>query len=119
MFYDVLKRICDEKGTSPNAVAAKIGLSNSVATYWKKSGRPPKRETLEAIAENLNVPIDVLLERTESDICFEKLKQKAMDLQNKNAPDDHVRSEIIDMVFKLSDSQAEHLKALMEDMISE
>lgn len=119
MFYDVFQRICTKKGTTPNAICAKIGYSNSVATYWKKTGSTPKREALEKISEALCVPVDVLLEKTATDDEFEKLKQKALFMYKKNAPDDQVRSAIIDMVFKLSDSQAEHLKALMEDMISE
>lgn len=51
-FYDNLLAICKRKGTSPTAVAQKIGLSNSAATYWKR-GSFPRPETVMKIAEAL------------------------------------------------------------------
>lgn len=53
-FYEKLQKICADKHTSPSAVARKIGLSNSAATYWKK-GSTPKAETLRQLAEALGV----------------------------------------------------------------
>lgn len=62
MFYDIFNSLCVQNGTTPNAVCKSIGLSNSTATYWKNSGRPPKRETLEKIAERFNVSVNFLLQ---------------------------------------------------------
>lgn len=63
MFYDTFKQLCNERGTTPSAVCAKLGFSNSLATYWRKSGGTPKREALEKIAEYLGVSVDFLLGR--------------------------------------------------------
>ena len=62
-FYDIFKQACNELGTTPSAVCADLGFSNSLATYWKKSGGTPKREALEKIAHYLGVSVDFLLGR--------------------------------------------------------
>ena len=41
MFYDVFKRLCDEKGVSCNRAATEMGLSNATATKWKKNEEKP------------------------------------------------------------------------------
>jgi transcriptional regulator with XRE-family HTH domain len=65
MFYDRFSRLCREKETTPTAVCLALGYSNSLSTYWKKSGRTPKREALEKIAAHLGVSVDYLLDREE------------------------------------------------------
>lgn len=119
MFYDIFAQICRDNGTTPNAVCLELGLSNSTATYWKKSGKTPKRETLEKIAARFGVPVNYLLGRMEEQHIFNKLKAQVSYMEQKNAPDDEVRSEILDMVNQLSDSQAEKLRDFLEGMISE
>lgn len=73
MFYDNFDKLCKEKNTSPSAVCIKIGLSKTTSSYWKTSGRIPKRETLEKIAEYLGCSVDYLLGREEStrDMVYE------------------------------------------------
>ena len=61
MFYDVFKRLCDEKGVSCNRAATEIGLSNATATKWTKTGATPSGDTLSKIAVYFDVSIDVLL----------------------------------------------------------
>ena len=63
MFYDIFAQLCYDNMTTPNAVCLDLGLSNSTATYWKKSGKNPKRETLEKIAERFGVSVDYLIGR--------------------------------------------------------
>lgn len=41
MFYDTLKKLCDDAGTTPHAVCLELGLSQGAAPYWKKSGGTP------------------------------------------------------------------------------
>lgn len=38
MFYDTLKKLCDDAGTTPHAVCLALGLSQGAAPYWKKFG---------------------------------------------------------------------------------
>ena len=61
MFYDVFKRLCDEKGVSCNRAATEMGLSNATATKWKKPGATPSGDTLSKIAVYFDVSIDDLL----------------------------------------------------------
>lgn len=65
MFYDVLKSLCEEKGTTPTAVCLQLGFSHATASYWRKSGGTPKREALEKFAEFFGVSVDYLLGRQE------------------------------------------------------
>ena len=60
MFYDNFIKLCAKKGESPNAVAAKLGLSTGTVTWWKK-GRMPREPLLYKIAEYFNVSVDFLL----------------------------------------------------------
>ena len=61
MFYDVFKRLCDEKGVSCNRAATEMGLSNATATKWKKTGATPSGDSLSKIAVYFDVSIDDLL----------------------------------------------------------
>ena len=61
MFYDVFKRLCDEKGIICNRAATEMGLSNATATKWKKTGATPSGDTLSKIAVYFDVSIDDLL----------------------------------------------------------
>ena len=63
MFYDTLKKLCDDAGTTPHAVCLALGFSQAAAPYWKKSGGTPKREALEKFSEYFGVSVDYLLGR--------------------------------------------------------
>lgn len=66
MFYEIFEKLCKEKNTSPFACCKAVGLAGGTAAYWKKSGKIPKRESLEKIAEYLGCSVDYLLGREES-----------------------------------------------------
>lgn len=63
MFYETFEALCKQNGISPFACCKEIGLSGGSAAYWKKSGRTPKRETLEKLAERFGVTVDYLIGR--------------------------------------------------------
>ena len=54
MFYEQLKQICDQRGTSPSSVLGKIGMSKANITFWK-SGQLPTLETIFRLAAQLEV----------------------------------------------------------------
>ena len=54
VFYNLLKEICTEKGTSPSAVAQAAGFSKSNVTNWR-NGQAPKLDTIIKLAERLGV----------------------------------------------------------------
>ena len=74
MFYKIFEDLCYKNKTSPFAICKEIGLSGGTAAYWKKSGKAPKRETLEKISERFNVSVDYLLgrEKTATDISVDR-----------------------------------------------
>lgn len=61
MFFNRFKTLCDHKGVSCKRAAEEMGLSNSIATKWKKTGATPQGETLNRIAEYFGVSVDFLL----------------------------------------------------------
>ena len=60
MFYDRLKELCREKGTSLSAVLNEIGLSTGCTGSWKK-GQLPKGDALVKIAKYLDTSIDYIV----------------------------------------------------------
>lgn len=64
LFWDRFYDACRLRGTSPNAVCAKIGLSAAAASHWK-SGVMPKADALAAVCDVLDCSADYLLGRTD------------------------------------------------------
>lgn len=62
MFYEILKQLCTDNGTTPTALAKKLKLSTSKVTLWK-NGTEPSAKYLIAIADYFNVSVDFLLGR--------------------------------------------------------
>ena len=60
MFWENFSKLCDENGTTPNAVATAVGFSNAICTKWK-NGTVPKGKTLNLLAEYFGVSVDYLL----------------------------------------------------------
>lgn len=61
MFFDVFKVLCEKKGVSCKRATEDMGLSNSIATKWKKTGAMPQGDTLNKIAAYFGVSADYLL----------------------------------------------------------
>lgn len=62
MFYDRFCELSKRKGKTPNMAVAEIGLSNSIATTWKKRGSTPHGDTLLKIADYFGVSVDELID---------------------------------------------------------
>lgn len=62
MFYDKFKALCDLKGVSVSKAASEIGLSNSTATKWKKTGATPDGSTIVKAANYFDVPTDYFMD---------------------------------------------------------
>jgi len=61
MFYDRFKKLCEKKGVSCSKAISDIGLSNSTATKWKKTGALPTLDTLLKIAAYFDMPYQQLI----------------------------------------------------------
>lgn len=64
MFYEIFKKLCDERGTNPTAVALDMGISTSLTSRWKHGGKP-RIETLNKIADYFQVSTTYLLGLTD------------------------------------------------------
>lgn len=60
MFWENFVSLCSQNGTSPNAVAAQLGLSSGSVTAWK-NGAVPRETTLKKIADFFSVTVDHLI----------------------------------------------------------
>lgn len=61
MFFEQLKLICAMRGTTPTSVIRKIGLSSGNVTSWK-NGSSPKKDILEKLAKELDVPVSAFFD---------------------------------------------------------
>ena len=64
MFYDRLKELCSESGTTITALLVKLGFSTSKSTAWKY-GAMPRADVVTILAEHFNVSTDYLLGNAE------------------------------------------------------
>ena len=61
MFYDILKKLCEEKNISPSKAATECGISRSTVTWWKQHKTSPNSEQVSKLAEYFGVSTDYLL----------------------------------------------------------
>lgn len=76
MFYDIFKRLCEEKGITPTKASAEIGFSKGSVSYWKKKwtqgeDAKPDSYTAAKIADFFGVSVDYLLGRTDDPINYD------------------------------------------------
>lgn len=92
MFYDRFKSLCEANRVSCKKAVMDIGLSNSIATKWKKTGATPNGDTLLKIAAFFKISVEELLGE-----------------ENKPAPDGgeltETQREAIELIMKMSDEQ--------------
>ena len=55
-FHENLKRICDERGTTPTALLRSMGVATSKVTMWN-NGSLPKEEMMVRLAQELNCSV--------------------------------------------------------------
>ncbi|MDE6034450.1 MAG: helix-turn-helix domain-containing protein [Ruminococcus sp.] len=73
-FYERLRVICSENGTTVTNMLSKLGISTGSTGNWKK-GQLPKGDVLIKIADYLNTSIDyILLGEYRSDVSKDEKK---------------------------------------------
>ena len=60
MFYDNLRAVCAEKGTTVTTVLKELHMSTGSTGKWKE-GSIPKIDTVMQLAEHLDVSLDYLV----------------------------------------------------------
>ncbi len=94
-FWSNFVKLCNEHGTSPNAIAKELGISSGSVTGWK-NGAFPRDGTLIKIAVYFNVSTDYLLGKTDQ-------KEKPTETGEIQAAYDHAPDEIKAAIRKLLD----------------
>ena len=61
MFYDLFKKLCDDRNISVSKACIEIGLSRSIAAKWKNTKTNPSADVLPKIAKYFGVSVDYLL----------------------------------------------------------
>ena len=72
LFFARFQALCQNAGTSPNAVAKTLGIPSGSVTAWKQ-GALPRSATLQKIAAHFGVTVDCLMGKEEA-ISDEALK---------------------------------------------
>ena len=67
LFYDKINELCSKRGISITALAIELGLSKGTPTNWKKMTKPPRANTLKAIADYFGVTVEYLMSDEEAD----------------------------------------------------
>lgn len=91
MFYERLKELCKQKGTTVTTVVKELGMSTGNISKWK-NGNKPKADSVSALAEYLGVSTDYLL-------GIEEVKQKSLDILDSQ-------------VFTLTDKEKDFIRRL-------
>jgi transcriptional regulator with XRE-family HTH domain len=86
VFFDNFYSACKQKNTTPNGVAKILGISSGSVTSWK-NGTLPKSETLNKIAEHLEVSTDYLLGKENSLPPLSDREQELLDLFRQMSPE--------------------------------
>ena len=73
--YAALDKLCQEHGTTPTALALKLGLSKGNTTSWTKGGNPSV-EVLLQLSDELNCTTDYLLTGKEKSLSPELSEDK-------------------------------------------
>lgn len=65
MFYDIFKKLCDQRGIKPGPAAEACGINRSNVSLWKSKGYTPRGDALQSIADYFGVSADYLLGKEE------------------------------------------------------
>lgn len=83
MYYDMFKKLCEEKNVKPSNVSKSTGIPTSTLTNWKKGKFTPKIDKLQKIADYFNVPLSYLTSdyseiQDEARETYKRLKENEM-----------------------------------------
>ncbi len=99
----IIKETAKKKGISTGAMLEEVGLNKNTLSSMNSRKSWIASDGLAKIADYLNVSVDYLLGR---------------DIKN-NAPEDDIRSVIIERVNRLTDSQLDRLLGYLEALTEE
>jgi len=72
-FYERVKGLCNQHGTSITALVTELGFSGSAATTWKASKTLPRPGTIKKVADYFAITIDELKKGVTEPIDYENI----------------------------------------------
>lgn len=111
MFWRNFVRLCGKVNKSPARVANELGLSNAVATSWKK-GTMPRDSTLLQIADYFGVSVESLTAETPP-----VLDKKAPPAPKSESGQSETMAQIIETAGRLQPVQQEFLLAFLKTVV--
>lgn len=78
-FYEKIRTLCLDRGTSVTAIATELGYSKSAATTWKKSKGLPRASTIKRLAEYFDITTAELMDGIEEVIDFDAIDTSSFD----------------------------------------
>lgn len=66
MYYDIFKKLCEERNVRASDVSKGTGIPTSTFTNWKKGIFTPKVDKIQKIADFFNVPISYFIDGEET-----------------------------------------------------
>lgn len=115
MFWQNFVRLCSEVNKSPARVASELGLSNAVATSWKK-GAMPRDSTLLQIADYFSVPVESLTAETPPTLDKKNPPAPKHESGRKETSTDTM-AQIIETARRLQPVQQEFLLAFLRTVV--
>lgn len=127
MFKQNFIRLCNEKGVSPTAACAEIGLSNATFSCWTDES-VPRKATLMKIADYFGVSVSYLLGATDdpSDVLSAQvisnlaagMQQVAEELDKKKKPVLGLNPILSSLIDSMSKEELEDLERYAEFILS-
>ncbi len=111
MFYDRLCSICKEKNVNITDLVKQIGMSSGNLSSWK-SGKIPRSNTIQKIADHLEVSIDYLLDNEDN-----KKSPPSLDDRLKNLSP--AKKKILEQLDQLEDDYLDLAIAQLELLINQ
>lgn len=105
--YEHYQKLLDEKGLKNADVSRATGISNMTLSDWKHGKTKPKTETMQKLADYLNVSVDYLVNGKEADINSEFSSEQA-ELDVKISQDIELKK-ALKKYFSLSDEKKKHI----------
>ena len=109
MFKQRFIRLCNDKGVSPSAACAAIGLSNATFSCWTETSIP-RKATLMRIADYFGVSVDYLLGNVQMDLQHFAEKEKE--------PTVTVDPKLLSLIDSMSEDELADLERYAEFILS-
>lgn len=102
--YEHYQKLLDEKGLKNADVSRATGVSNMTLSDWKRGKTNPKTETMQKLADYLDVTVDYLVNGEEKEIPLQTQADLWISIRN-----DKELLNALEKYMKLSDKKKKHV----------